>query len=43
MKVGITLPNLGPQATRENVPQWVISLKKKVLTLCGQSQESCGH
>ena len=43
MKVGITIPNLGPQATRENVLQTAIQAEKKVLIRCGQLQEFSGH
>jgi hypothetical protein len=42
MKVGITLPNLGPQATRDNALQTAIQAEKEGFD-SGPSQEFFGH
>ena len=36
MKVGITLPNLGPQATRDNILQTAIQAEKEGFNLVGR-------
>jgi len=44
MKVGITLPNLGPQATRDNILQTAIQAEKEgAFDRYGPSQEFFGH
>ncbi|MGB6674080.1 MAG: hypothetical protein WBE34_16745 [Candidatus Nitrosopolaris sp.] len=43
MKVGIVSPQLGQQATRENVLQTAKIAENEVLILSGLVKGSCGH